>query len=53
MQHKTTQHNQRTLYAIKESNKIVKNKRNDKSLYNNKDKKYDYVPSVPNIDSDW
>ena len=35
------------------NNKVVKNKRNDKGLYNNNEKKYDYVPSVPNIDSDW
>ena len=52
MQNKTTQHKNRTLYAIKISNKSVKNKRNDKRLYNN-DKKYDYVLSVPNIDSVW
>ena len=37
MQHKTTQHKHRTLY-------VVKNKRNDKRLYNNSDQKYDYVP---------
>ena len=38
---------------LKKSRNAVKNKRNDKRLYNSKDKKYNYVPSVPNIDSDW
>ena len=46
------------LYAIKKSNKAVKNKRNYKILHNNNnnnndDDKYDYVPTVPDIHSDW
>ena len=54
MQNKTMQHKHRTLHAIKKSNTTVKNKRNDKRLYNNNDKKrYDYVPSVPYIHSVW
>ena len=52
MQNKNALHKQRTLYAIK-NNKAVKNKINDKRLYNNSDERYDYVPSVPNIHSDW
>ena len=52
MQNKNVQHIQRTLYAIK-NNKAVKNKINDKRLYNNSNKRYNYVPSVPNIHSDW
>ena len=39
MQNKTTQHKHRTSYAIKRSNKVVKNRRNDKKLYNNDNKK--------------
>ena len=37
MQNKTTQYKHRTLYAIKWSNKAVKNRINNKRLYNNND----------------
>ena len=53
MQNKTRQHKHRNLYDIKKSNKAVINKRNNKILYNNNDKKNDYVPSVVNTNSDW
>ena len=48
MQHKTTQHKHRTIYAIKKAIRLLKTKEMIIIMI-----KYDYVPSVPNIHSDW
>ena len=52
MQHKTTQHKHRTIYAIKKAIRLLKTKEMIKD-YIIIMIKYDYVPSVPNIHSDW
>ena len=53
MQHETIQHKHKTLYTIKKAVRLLKTKEMIKDYVIIMIKKYDYVPSVPNIHSDW
>ena len=53
MQHETIQHKHKTLYTIKKAIRLLKTKEMIKDYVIIMIKKYDYVPSVPNIHSDW
>ena len=53
MQHETIQHKHKTLYTIKKAVRLLKTKEMIKDYVIIMIKKYDFVPSVPNIHSDW
>ena len=53
MQHETIQNKHKTLYTIKKAVRLLKTKEMIKDYVIIMIKKYDFVPSVPNIHSDW